>query len=478
MKLTSASNGLKFGRRFLVCAGLFFLALAYPTLATDIVWTNTAGGNWSVATNWSPNSVPNSGDNAYITLDGTYLVTLDVSTTIGNLTVGGSNGLKAISDGSNFLTIVGVGSINTNGVFMFGGGTLSGTLDVAGRLNWSGGTVSGALTVATNGTLDISGSTNTTLSAGAGTGFTNWGTVVWAGGDIDFDLTDFYNQPGALFDIRCNQSLSNQSGSAFYNAGLFRKSSGSGASTVAALPFFNSGVIEPLLGVLSFGDGDLNLLPTGALQFLIRGESAPVNYGQLAVSGSVTLGGFLDVGLTNGFVPNAGDSFQIIAWASRQGGFSQANGFNLTNGLYFQGIVNQLGLALVAKTTNVPVATPPTNLASQIVALGDTATFSFSPVGVSPLSYQWSFDGTNLSGQTNATLVIPNVQSNSFGTYCAMVTDALKVSNTVLRQPVGHRPGGPCQPTERVDYPQRHQLHPDRLWHRRRHPSLPVAAQR
>jgi len=34
--------------------------------AADIVWTNTAGGNWSTAANWDPNQVPGSGDTAWI----------------------------------------------------------------------------------------------------------------------------------------------------------------------------------------------------------------------------------------------------------------------------------------------------------------------------------------------------------------------------------------------------------------------------
>ena len=49
--------------------------------ASAINWTNIAGGNWSVAANWSPNQVPGSADDAVITNAGTYTVTLDTSPT-------------------------------------------------------------------------------------------------------------------------------------------------------------------------------------------------------------------------------------------------------------------------------------------------------------------------------------------------------------------------------------------------------------
>ncbi len=47
-----------------------------------IVWTNTAGGSWSDAASWSPNQVPATGDAAAITNGGTYVVTLDTSSTV------------------------------------------------------------------------------------------------------------------------------------------------------------------------------------------------------------------------------------------------------------------------------------------------------------------------------------------------------------------------------------------------------------
>ena len=45
--------------------------------SATIAWTNTSGGNWSVATNWSPNQVPGASDTAVITASGIYTVTFN-----------------------------------------------------------------------------------------------------------------------------------------------------------------------------------------------------------------------------------------------------------------------------------------------------------------------------------------------------------------------------------------------------------------
>ena len=59
--------------------------------AADIVWTNTAGGSWNAATNWNPNQVPGASDTAWITNNGTYAVTLNTSTIVNSLALGGTS---------------------------------------------------------------------------------------------------------------------------------------------------------------------------------------------------------------------------------------------------------------------------------------------------------------------------------------------------------------------------------------------------
>jgi hypothetical protein len=167
-----------------------------------------------------------------------------------------------------------------------------------------------------------------------------------------------------------------------------------------------------------------------------------VEYGTISFGGSVWLGGALSVSLEDGFVPGVGESFAILKWAGKRGGFIEAIGFDLGEGLFFQGIGDGSGLSLVTKTTVVPTPPPPTNLVDRVVAFGDPALFSFSPLGVAPFSYQWTFNGTNLPGQTGASLTILDVQAADLGTYCAVVVDAFDVTNSYCAQLSAIEPPG------------------------------------
>ena len=68
---------------------------------------------------------------------------------------------------------------------------------------------------------------------------------------------------------------------------------------------------------------------------------------------------------------------------------------------------------------NAPVLTqPPTNL---VVVATSNATFTVTAVGTAPLSYQWRFNGTNLTGATNSTLTVTNAQAGNAGAYTVLV---------------------------------------------------------
>ena len=62
----------------------------------------------------------------------------------------------------------------------------------------------------------------------------------------------------------------------------------------------------------------------------------------------------------------------------------------------------------------------PTN---QTVTVGGTVTFSVTASGSPPLSYQWNFNGTDITGATNTTLTLTNVQLNQAGNYTMLVTN-------------------------------------------------------
>ena len=71
----------------------------------------------------------------------------------------------------------------------------------------------------------------------------------------------------------------------------------------------------------------------------------------------------------------------------------------------------------VGRTT---VSTPPqisSQPASTTVNAGSTVALNVGATGTAPLTYQWRKDGSVLSGATNASLVLTNVQPTGAGAY-------------------------------------------------------------
>ncbi|HEX3718978.1 MAG TPA: hypothetical protein VH595_13500, partial [Verrucomicrobiae bacterium] len=177
-------------------AVLLSLVLAANTVhSTTITWTNTAGGNWSVAANWSPNQVPGTGNIAVLPDVGdSYAVNLDSPALVSGLVVGATSGAntQTFNNPSQTLTVNGVIQINSQGAFNVEGGEIAGTNALSGTLNWTGGTLTGVMTVSNNGVLNIATFGNTI-------GFqhltlTNYGTVNWTNTTINSGLgTQIYN---------------------------------------------------------------------------------------------------------------------------------------------------------------------------------------------------------------------------------------------------------------------------------------------
>jgi len=65
---------------------------------------------------------------------------------------------------------------------------------------------------------------------------------------------------------------------------------------------------------------------------------------------------------------------------------------------------------------------------SQTIAAGETATFSVGASGTDPLAYQWRFNGTDIFGATNSSLVVSNAQYVQQGNYSVAVSDVIGTS--------------------------------------------------
>ncbi len=209
------------------------------------------------------------------------------------------------------------------------GAALVGTNTVTGTFNWNNGTIAGGwLTVASNGVMNINGSTPLLLESP----LTNWGTVTWTNtgfaGDLDVANNNgapyagvIENLAGALFDIRCDQSLFNNAGGPayFHNLGTLQKSARSGATSVS-IPVTNSGTIVSLQGNLAFSGG---FTPVGGA--LLFGLSDSTHFGTMSISGNATLAGTVGVLWLNGFVPASGNSFTVLNYGSFTGIFTNVS---------------------------------------------------------------------------------------------------------------------------------------------------------
>ena len=102
-----------------------------------------------------------------------------------------------------------------------------------------------------------------------------------------------------------------------------------GTGTIKAVVDNDGGVISPggSPGTLSIGSGgSYEQEADGGLRIELGGYTAGTQYDQLVVGANASLGGTLELVSINGFVPKAGDQFQVLTCGSRTGQFDQING--------------------------------------------------------------------------------------------------------------------------------------------------------
>ncbi|SRR5258706_11838044 len=153
---------------------LFFaLLLNLKANAANLIWINPAGGDWNVATNWSPNLVPGSNDNA--TIASSVTVTVNSPAECSGLILGNGTGSAPTIAGSSTLTL--------HGASIWRGPTFSG---------------SGRTIIETGATLDIN-EFGLFLNSRI---LENGGTISWkpTSSNIGFISAVITNRPGALFD--------------------------------------------------------------------------------------------------------------------------------------------------------------------------------------------------------------------------------------------------------------------------------------
>jgi uncharacterized repeat protein (TIGR01451 family) len=134
-------------------------------------------------------------------------------------------------------------------------------------------------------------------------------------------------------------------------------------------------------------------------------------------------------------------SYQWMFNGTALGG-ANASALNLSNvqtnesGNYCVVITNSAG-AITSSLAVLTVLSPPTvssQPVDQTIVVGSNVTFQAGVTGSSPLTYQWWFGGTMLSGQTTASLGLSNVQLSQAGGYKLVANNSVGVVTSAVAQ--------------------------------------------
>ena len=229
--------------------------------AAGISWSNPAGGNWSVPSNWSPARVPGKADTVFITLPGTYTVTLDVNDTIAFLTLGGATGTQTLTATNRTFGIDTAASILANGVVNLTTTTINGdgTLSTLGSLFIAPGSsvIHAAVGVGPAGLLRLNGN-NGFADLGVIGGLTNAGTVHLTGTSWAGRLTvaggSFTNSATGL--LQSTASVGNSFTGVLDNQGAVQVD--------GPLTFNGVSAVHQNSGTITLGAGNLTIAQSGS----------------------------------------------------------------------------------------------------------------------------------------------------------------------------------------------------------------------
>jgi hypothetical protein len=319
--------------RLSAALALTLVTFSQHSHAGELVWTNTSGGNWSTAANWSPNAVPTATDSAFITNSGNYTVTVNASATVARLTLGDTNatGLQKLTVNAGTFTITNL-TAATNSILLLSAGTLvtAGTAELLGEVNQAGGTwqlttpinlntynltngeLRGANCVITNfnwfggqlnsdafgttitvpagGTLNIFGATAKSMSywVAPGRALINHGTATWSGAGISTAGGVLFINNGSL-TLNGDFALVGSGGNppTLQNSGTLTKATGSGNFSLSTAVLNNSGTVNVDAGSLNISG---QLLNSGVINVATGTLAVASTFANSTNTGTLTLG--------------------------------------------------------------------------------------------------------------------------------------------------------------------------------------------
>ncbi len=235
---------------------LFFCCIAFTGLqAQTITWTGAVDVNYNNPNNWNPAQVPTAANDVIIPTGST--MTINVAASVKSIKVQGTSTV----------------TINNNLQFTHTSSFSSNT-----TVYWNNGSLYGGGTLTNNGTVNLTTGGSRYIS-GPTTINNNGLFTMPAGGYLYlYDTSVFNNTVSGTFDIQSDATLSyNGADHSFINAGLFKKSAGSGTSLIYPI-FTNTGTIAVESGTMDmyyhakyFDGGVYNVAEDAVLQVSTNG---------------------------------------------------------------------------------------------------------------------------------------------------------------------------------------------------------------
>jgi len=281
----------------------------------------------------------------------------------------------------------------------FGGHYFGNTVNIAGKLtNGTGGTFSlGSVNDAANigyisnaGTILLATGTNLNVNGGSHAatnalpGFLNTGTVdISSGGTLASPLT--YTQTSGQTTVDGTLRVSSR-GTINLAGGSVYGDEGTIQGTIVSNAAINIGDSPLTIGQLAF-NGNFTQGANGSLTFDIAGPASG-QYDQLNVSGHAQLNGLMTVDLLHGYVPQIGNNFDIMNFASESGMFSMVVGLPINGQEHF---------VLEYNSTNLMLDVVQGQLSGQPAASGT------SPASEPFITISQEADGYSLTASNNGT---------------------------------------------------------------------------
>jgi hypothetical protein len=236
--------------------------------------------------------------------------------------------------------------IEADGALALGDAAAPAAVNFAGQLRTK------QFAVTLNSTTPVGLGSLTTLGSGAGPGTLN----ATNGFVVDFDevITGFgtINSTNTLAKhATINGTVQGTSvGQPITLSGYIK-----GTGTFTNVSF--TGTFSPGLSPTITSAGNLALASSSTLEMELGGTTAGA-YDQIQATGVLALGGTLHVSLINGFVPTAGQSFDILDWSALSGAFSSISLPRLsglawnTSQLYTTGVISVASAGLIGDYNN------------------------------------------------------------------------------------------------------------------------------